>query len=126
MSKPVTRSASKTKGKTTVHEVDAGSPRPKNQHIRRRKSAPAATENNVDDGDDLKDLKGKAKAKPTDQAERVLGLKLEGLKGKLGEESEDLTVKLHPTVRTCATPFLAHTDDKRLQILGRWPLQVVG
>lgn len=106
MSKPITRSASKTKGKTSVHEVNAGSPTPKNLHIRRRKSAPAATEIDGDENDDLKDVQGKAKAKPMDKAERVLGLKLDGFKGKLGEEMEDLTVKLHPTVRTCVTAFL--------------------
>ena len=100
MSKPVTRSASKEKAKTAtaVHEAEAASPTPKSLHIRRRKSAPATTENEADDHGDLEEMKGKDKMKSADKAEPVSRMNLDGLREKLGEETEDFTVKLHPTV----------------------------
>jgi hypothetical protein len=99
-SKPVTRSASKSKGKTSVHEADAPSPTPKSIHTRRRKSAPAVTDTDLVDDVADEDVKGQTKEKPSDKAGRVLGVKLDGLKEKLGEGLGDLTVKLHPTVST--------------------------
>ena len=100
MSKPVTRSASKEKAKTAtaVHEAEAASPTPKSLHIRRRKSAPATTENEADGHGDLEEMKGKDKMKSADKAEPVSRMNLDGLREKLGEETEDFTVKLHPTV----------------------------
>lgn len=122
-SKPITRSASRSKGKTSAPEVETGSPTHKSAHVRRRKSAPAVTEAELVDDDTSEDVKGKTREKPKDKAERVLGLKLDGLKDKLGEGLEDLTVKLHPTVRIDNVPCLAHADNC---YAGEWSLQTSG
>jgi hypothetical protein len=124
-SRPVTRSASKSKGKTSAHEADATSPTPKTIHARRRKSASAVTGADIVDNITDEDVKGKTKEKPSDKAGRVLGVKLDGLKEKLGEGLGDLTVKLHPTVSTYDSYFCRMLTVKVLSS-GEWPLQASG
>lgn len=125
-SKPVTRSASKSKGKTTAHEADATSPTPKSIHARRRKSAPAVTEADVVGNVTDEDVKGKTKEKSSDKAGHVLGLKLDGLKEKLGEGLGDLTVKLHPTVSTHDSQSRTHADGEEFVLQGNGHYKLLG
>ncbi|KAJ9116112.1 hypothetical protein QFC20_000789 [Naganishia adeliensis] len=94
--RPTTRSASKASAKSSVQEATMDSPTPRSNYARRRKSAPAVTEEPSDVGSP-KSSKGKAKEERKETLGHSLGLDLAGLKDKLGVGLEDLTVKLHAT-----------------------------
>lgn len=104
-SKPTTRSATKSKGTSSVHEAkEMDSPTPKASiRNRRRKSAASAVDPEVTETTaghaSHAEAAGKGSSQSARLAGRDLGLSIEGLKEKIGKGLEDLTIQLKPKVR---------------------------
>lgn len=120
-SKPTTRSASKAAAKTSAHDASMDSPTPKSIHARRRKSAPAVTDGEPSDLS-TRVSKGKAREVTSETSGRALSLHLDGLKDKLGEGSEDLTVKLHATVGTFVLLLWIAVERRGAFCIGKRPI----
>jgi hypothetical protein len=95
------------------------SPTPRSNYARRRKSAPAVTEE-LSDASPSKNSKDKAKDERKEKPGYSLGLDLAGLKDKLGEGLEDLTVKLHATVCAVSSPTNIILKVALSALVGRW------